>query len=69
MNRYKVILISILAFSFPLIASAQSSDFMRSTGKMYVVVGVLLIIFIGIIITMINLDRRIKNIENQITNQ
>jgi CcmD family protein len=50
-------------------ANAQSTgevDFMRNTGMMYVVVGVILIIFIGIIVYLINIDRKLTKLENQI---
>ena len=48
-------------------SSAQAgSDFMRSTGKIYVVVGVILAIFIGIIAYLFSLDRKLTKLENQI---
>jgi len=49
--------------------SAQQSGFdgmMLSNGKLYTVVGVLLIIFIGLMIYLFNTDRKLRNIENQI---
>jgi CcmD family protein len=39
------------------------ADEMRSNGKIYVVVAVMLAIFIGIVIYLIRLDRKISNIE------
>lgn len=45
---------------------AESQDFIRSTGKIYAVVGVLLLIFIGITIYMIRLDKRLKEVEDKI---
>jgi CcmD family protein len=49
--------------------TAQSApvDFMRSMGKMYVVVAVIVTIFLGIVIFLVFLDRRLTRIENQIT--
>lgn len=44
----------------------NGNDFLRSTGKIYAVVGVVLALFIGIIIYLINLDKKIKKLENQI---
>lgn len=41
-------------------------DFMRSRGKIYVVVAVIAAIFLGIVIFLIYLDRRLTNLENQI---
>jgi len=41
---------------------------MRSNGKIYVVVGVISIIFLGIIIYLIRLDGKISRIEKKINN-
>lgn len=49
-------------------AQAADSDFMRSTGKIYVVVAVIVAIFIGIVFFLLYLDRRLTKIENQIRN-
>ncbi len=46
--------------------NVETVDFMRNTGMIYVVVGVILIIFIGIIIYLINIDRKLTKLENQI---
>lgn len=43
-------------------------DFMRETGKIYVVYGVLVVIFLGIAGFLFILERRIKKIEKQIQN-
>ena len=42
---------------------------MRSIGKMYVVVAVIVAIFIGIVIYLFALDRKITKLENQIIDQ
>ncbi|MEY3322260.1 MAG: hypothetical protein RLZZ417_1843 [Bacteroidota bacterium] len=49
-----------------LFLSAADADFMRSTGKIYVVVGVMLLLFLGIVFYLILLDRRLTKFENQI---
>ncbi len=41
----------------------EMADAMRSNGKIYVVVGVLIIILAGLFYYLINLDRRIRRIE------
>jgi uncharacterized membrane protein (DUF485 family) len=48
--------------------SAQSTnpDFARSIGKIYVVVGVILTIFISLVIYLIRLDKKLTKLENQI---
>ncbi len=49
-----------------LMAQAERTDFMRSIGKIYVVVAVILTIFAGIILFLIYLDRKISRLEKQI---
>ncbi|MFT4762188.1 MAG: CcmD family protein [Paraglaciecola sp.] len=46
--------------------TADGGDFMRSIGKMYVVVAVLVAMFIGIVFYLISLDRKLTKLENQI---
>jgi CcmD family protein len=41
----------------------EPTDFMRSNGKIYVVVAVVVIIVLGIFIYLFNLDRKIKKLE------
>jgi len=47
--------------------SAQSSnpDFMQSIGKIYVVVAVIVTIFIGIVLYLFSLQKKIQQLENQ----
>lgn len=49
-------------------AQTENPDFMRSTGKIYVVIAVLCVIFIGIVLFLINLDRKITKLENEVKN-
>ena len=44
---------------------AEMADAMRSDGKIYVVVAVILMIFIGIIFYLVRLDRKITKLEKQ----
>ena len=39
---------------------------LRSNGMIYVVVGVLVIIFIGIVIYLVNLDKKVGRLEKEI---
>ena len=48
--------------------TAPGGDFMRSMGKMYVVVAAIGIIFLGIVIFLIYLDRKLTKLENQTKN-
>ncbi len=59
---------SLLALLLPNAVLAQGVDMaetMRSEGKIYVVVGVIAIIFIGLVVYLISLDRRISKMENR----
>ena len=61
-------LASFIISLFPLILSAQTiadkaSDSLRNSGKLYAVISVLMTIFIGIIIFLIILEKRVRNLE------
>lgn len=47
-------------------AFAGGGDFMRQTGKIYVVVTVILVIFAGLTFYLWRLDRKLTNLEHQI---
>ena len=52
----------------PLLSLAQEvemADTMRSNGKIYVVVGVIAIIFVGLLVYMVILDRRLSKLEKE----
>ncbi len=49
-----------------LFSQGTDTDFLRSLGKLYVVVAVILVIFLGLVYFLWRMERRIKNIENQI---
>lgn len=63
----KVPILTILALLMSSPAYAEA-DFLRSTGKIYVVVGVLVLIFLGLVIYLISMDRKLTKLENQIKN-
>ena len=50
-----------------LAAQTTAPDFMRSIGKIYVVVAVIVAIFLGLVAYLIYLDRKLTKLENQIT--
>ena len=60
---YTIIQLSVFSSLF---SQSSSPDFMQSIGKIYVVVAVIITIFIGIIIYLIALERKIKKLEEQI---
>lgn len=47
-------------------STVEMADVMRSNGKIYVVVGVILIIFLGIVFYMIKVDRKLSKIEGEV---
>jgi CcmD family protein len=44
----------------------DTGDFMRETGKIYVVVAVIVVIFAGVALYLWRLDRRLSQLEHQI---
>lgn len=48
-------------------ATPEMADAMRSEGKIYVVVAILLIIFIGLIGYLVAIDRKVTRIEKKIS--
>jgi CcmD family protein len=69
----KLILILSFMLSFTLNLLAQNSigvemaDALRSSGKIYVVVSVISVVFIGLAIYLFSIDSRLKKIEKQNT--
>jgi membrane protein DedA with SNARE-associated domain len=59
---FVLLLISNLAFG----QQIEMADKMRESGKIYVVVAVLVTVFIGIIIYLIAQERRLKKIEKEL---
>lgn len=47
-------------------SSVDMADTMRSNGKIYVLVGIIVIIFAGITVYLINTDRKISKLEKNI---
>jgi CcmD family protein len=46
--------------------NVEMADGLRTSGKIYVVVGVLCIIFIGIVVFLINLDNKLSKLKKEI---
>ncbi len=69
MNKLTPILIFLISFLHSHVSSAQQpemADTMRSEGKIYVVVAILLIIFAGLIAYLVMLDRKVTRIEKKL---
>ena len=50
----------------PLLAADVIDTALHSSGKIYLVVGTLAVIFVGIIVYLFTIDKKLTNIENQI---
>jgi CcmD family protein len=47
--------------------SIEMADQMRADGKIYVLVGIIVIIFVGIAVYVVNTDRRISKLEKNLS--
>lgn len=69
MNFLSKLLLCLLTFLISTGAAVaqdnEMADVMRSNGKIYVVVGVLSIILLGIVIYLIALDKKIQRVEKE----
>ncbi len=54
---------------FPLMAQVEMADQLRSSGKIYGVLAVILIIFIGMIGFLVVQDRRLSKLEEKLKNK
>jgi CcmD family protein len=67
---FRKIFFSLLSFLIPFFAFSQSdvemADTFRSEGKIYIVIAVMAVIFIGLIIYLISIDRKVSKIEKRI---
>ena len=70
MKRIFAILLSILAFTLPVLAQTtndvEMADTMRSNGKIYVVVTVICILFVVLFAYLIRIDRKVSNLEKDL---
>ncbi len=68
MNTKKILGFALI-YGMPLLMQAQQQDQatgLRASGKIYVVVGVILIILLGLITYLISLDRKINRMERRL---
>ena len=56
-----LLLVSVAAFGQ---GDVEMADSMRSEGKIYVVVGIILIILAGLVVYLFMLDRKVRKLEN-----
>ncbi|HQW23942.1 MAG TPA: CcmD family protein [Bacteroidia bacterium] len=68
MKKINYLLFTLLAIVSPVIGFAQNSDIemadtMRSNGKIFVVIGVIGIILVGILIFLLLIDKKVRILE------
>ncbi|MDB5017081.1 MAG: hypothetical protein JWQ84_1913 [Mucilaginibacter sp.] len=66
----KIGLLAFLLFGYISVFAQQNqpvemADFMRSSGKIYVVIACIVIIFTGLAIYLFSIDRRLRKIEKE----
>ena len=66
MKKTIILLLAQLVLITQMSAHTENFDFMHSTGKIYVVVAVLVTIFLGIIGFLIYLERKLTKLESLI---
>ncbi len=68
MKKTAKILLSLLLLVNPMLFAqdAKMADTMRAEGKIYVVVAVILVIFIGLIAFLVSTDRKVSNLEKRL---
>lgn len=62
-KKLNLTILALLSFSVNAFSQETSQDFLRSTGKIYVVVAVIAVIFLLITGFLIYLERRISKLE------
>ncbi len=65
----KILALLMLASSTTLSAESGAVDFLRSTGKIYSVIAVIVVVLIGIAIFLYRIDNKLTKLENQINNE
>ncbi len=65
----KTILCLFLLMMISIITNAEMADVMRSNGKIFVIVGIILIVLTGLITYLILLDRKIAKLEKKLSDK
>lgn len=71
-QMYKICIAFILIFTLniqSLQAQTNTMDFLRSTGKIYTVIVVIVVLFIGIVVFLKSIDNKLTKLENLIKNE
>ena len=65
-NKTLFTLIALLIANMGFAQDVEMADTMRSNGKIYVVVGIILIILIGLIFYLFSMDRKLSKLEKEL---
>jgi len=68
-NNHLLIALFMMVCSTAFSQEVEMADTMRSNGKIYVVVGIILIILIGLITYLFLLDRKVGRLEKRLKDQ
>ncbi|HVZ25318.1 MAG TPA: hypothetical protein VG842_04660 [Sediminibacterium sp.] len=60
-----LLLLPVISIAQMPVTNPESADFMRSNGKIYVVVAIVLTILLGLFVFLISLDRKIRRMEQK----
>lgn len=66
MKKRTVLFILGLVLNLQAFAQGEQVDFMRSIGKIYVVVAVIIVILLGLFYYLFRMDKNLTKLENQI---
>jgi uncharacterized membrane protein len=69
MKRLLYLLLLLMISPMTYAQDAEMADVMRSNGKIYVVVGIILIVLIGLITYLFLLDRKITRLEKKLSDK
>lgn len=64
-----LLLTAFLASTTSVSAESGAVDFLRSTGKIYSVIAVIVVVLVGIAIFLYRIDNKLTKLENQINNE
>jgi hypothetical protein len=59
-----LVVVLVVVVSLPQLQAQGNRDFMRETGKINVVVGVLLLIFAGVVLFLLRLEKKLTKLEH-----
>ena len=69
MKKFLYLSLLLVVSSIANAQNAEMADVMRSNGKIYVVVGIILIVLAGLITYLFMLDRKITKLENKLSDK